>query len=46
MVALFNEVIAQADRGGWLSGEYFSVDGTLIQAWKGQRLATSIMNDT
>lgn len=35
IVALFNEVLAQADQEGWLSGEHFSVDGTLIQAWAG-----------
>lgn len=33
VVALFNEVLTQADQEGWLSGEHFSVDGTLIQAW-------------
>lgn len=37
VVALFNEVLAQADREGWLSGEHFSVDGTLIQAWAGHK---------
>ena len=29
----FTEVMALADRGGLLSREHFSVDGTLIQAW-------------
>ena len=29
----FTEVMALADRGGLLSKEHFSVDGTLIQAW-------------
>ncbi len=37
VVALFNEVIEMADERGWLSGEHFSVDGTLIQAWAGHR---------
>ncbi|RBH47155.1 IS5/IS1182 family transposase, partial [Xanthomonas oryzae pv. oryzae] len=35
VVALFNEVVEMADAKGWLSGEHFSVDGTLIQAWAG-----------
>ncbi|NCZ76121.1 MAG: IS5 family transposase, partial [Betaproteobacteria bacterium] len=33
VIELFNEVLMLAERGGWLSGEHFSVDGTLIQAW-------------
>lgn len=33
VVLLFNEVLAIAQDKGWLSGEHFSVDGTLIQAW-------------
>ena len=37
VVALFNEVLAEADGKGWLSGEHFSVDGTLIQAWAGHK---------
>ena len=37
IVALFNEVLAQADQEGWLLGEHFSVDGTLIQAWAGHK---------
>jgi len=37
IVALFNEIIEMADERGWLSGEHFSVDGTLIQAWAGHR---------
>jgi len=37
VVALFNEILAQAEAEGWLSGEHFSVDGTLIQAWAGQK---------
>lgn len=37
VVALFNEVLAVAQRNDWLSGEHFSVDGTLIQAWAGHK---------
>lgn len=37
VVALFNQVLAEADGKGWLSGEHFSVDGTLIQAWAGHK---------
>ena len=37
VVAFFNEVLAEADQEGWLSGEHFSVDGTLIQAWAGHK---------
>ncbi|WP_042805140.1 IS5 family transposase, partial [Xanthomonas citri] len=37
VVALFNDVVAMADAEGWLSGEHFSVDGTLIQAWAGHK---------
>ena len=37
VVALFNEVLAEASAEGWLSGEHFSVDGTLIQAWAGHK---------
>lgn len=37
VVALFNEIVAMADSKGWLSGEHFSVDGTLIQAWAGHK---------
>ena len=33
MIELFNLVLEQADDKGLLSGEHFSVDGTLIQAW-------------
>ncbi len=33
VIELFNGVLAIADQRGWLSGEHFSVDGTLIQAW-------------
>lgn len=37
VIALFNEVVEIADGRGWLSGEHFSVDGTLIQAWAGHK---------
>ena len=37
VIELFNEVLAIADKRGWLSGEHFSVDGTLIQAWAGHK---------
>lgn len=37
VVAFFNEVIESADKKNWLSGEHFSVDGTLIQAWAGHK---------
>ena len=37
VVAFFNEVIENADKKNWLSGENFSVDGTLIQAWAGHK---------
>ena len=33
VIELFNHVVQSADEHGWLSGEHFSVDGTLIQAW-------------
>ena len=33
VIELFNHVLQSADQQGWLSGEHFSVDGTLIQAW-------------
>jgi len=33
VVALFNEILAQAESEGLLSGEHFSVDGILIQVW-------------
>lgn len=33
VVAFFNEVVQTAKKKRWLSGEHFSVDGTLIQAW-------------
>ncbi|WP_088279124.1 IS5 family transposase [Ideonella sp. A 288] len=34
---LFNATVEMADRRGLLSGEHFSVDGTLIQAWAGHK---------
>jgi transposase len=37
VVAFFNEVLQTAERKNWLSGEHFSVDGTLIQAWAGHK---------
>ncbi len=37
MIELFNEVLKIADKKHWLSGEHFSVDGTLIQAWAGHK---------
>ena len=37
VIELFNLVLAQAQDRGLLSGEHFSVDGTLIQAWAGHK---------
>jgi transposase len=37
VIDLFNEVLAIANKNDWLSGEHFSVDGTLIQAWAGHK---------
>ena len=37
VVAFFNEVVHTAQKKRWLSGEHFSVDGTLIQAWASHR---------
>jgi len=37
VTVFFREVLAQAERKNWLSGEHFSVDGTLIQAWAGHK---------
>lgn len=37
VIELFNEVLAIANKKQWLSGEHFSVDGTLIQAWAGHK---------
>ena len=30
-------MLAIANQNDWLSGEHFSVDGTLIQAWAGHK---------
>jgi transposase len=35
--AFFQEVRAIAETRGWLSDEHFTVDGTLIEAWAGQK---------
>lgn len=37
VIELFNEVLDIANKNEWLSGEHFSVDGTLIQAWAGHK---------
>ena len=37
IIELFNQIVETADARGWLSGEHFSVDGTLIQAWAGHK---------
>ena len=37
VIEFFNEVLKIADMKHWLSGEHFSVDGTLIQAWAGHK---------
>ena len=37
IIEFFNEVLAIAEKKEWLSGEHFSVDGTLIQAWAGHK---------
>ncbi|CAJ96886.1 Transposase-like protein [Cupriavidus necator] len=37
VIEFFNEVLAIAQKKNWLSGEHFSVDGTLIQAWAGHK---------
>lgn len=34
---LFNATVETAQKRGLLSGEHFSVDGTLIQAWAGHK---------
>jgi len=41
VVVFFNEVLAVAKKKRWLSGEHFSVDGTLIQAWAGHKTFVS-----
>jgi transposase len=33
IIELFNLIVETANHQGWLSGEHFSVDGSLIQAW-------------
>jgi transposase len=35
--AFFGAVLAQADERGLLSDEHFTVDGTLLEAWAGQK---------
>lgn len=35
--AFFQGVVAQAARAGLLSNDHFSVDGTLLEAWAGQK---------
>jgi len=37
IIELFNRVVEQANAHDLLSGEHFSVDGTLIQAWAGHK---------
>lgn len=37
VIELFNQVLLIADQKNLLSGEHFSVDGTLIQAWASQK---------
>jgi len=37
VIELFNQVLQMADEQDLLSGEHFSVDGTLIQAWAGHK---------
>jgi transposase len=37
VIELFNHVLEAANQQDWLSGEHFSVDGTLIQAWAGHK---------
>jgi transposase len=37
VIQFFNEVVAIAQQRDLLSGEHFSVDGTLIQAWAGHK---------
>lgn len=37
VIKFFNEVVAIAQERDLLSGEHFSVDGTLIQAWAGHK---------
>ena len=37
VIELFNQVLEMANERDLLSGEHFSVDGTLIQAWAGHK---------
>ena len=37
VIELLNHVLEVADKHDWLSGEHFSLDGTLIQAWAGHK---------
>lgn len=37
VIELFNQVLEMADEQNLLSGEHFSVDGTLIDAWAGHK---------
>ncbi len=37
VTAIFNATVQMAKDAGHLSGEHFSVDGTLIKAWAGQK---------
>jgi hypothetical protein len=37
VVEFFNEVLSIAQKKNWLSGEHFSVNGTLIRAWAGHK---------
>jgi transposase len=37
VIKFFNELVAIAQQRNLLSGEHFSVDGTLIQAWAGHK---------
>lgn len=43
--AFFEQVRLQAERAGLLSGEHFSVDGTLIEAWAGQKSLRRVDGD-
>ena len=45
VIGSFNHVLEVADKQDWLSGEHFSVDGTLIQAFATRALyaTTSLM---
>ena len=37
VIEFFNQIVQQAQEQQLLSGEHFSVDGTLIQAWAGHK---------